>query len=211
MTFDRFTPRRTRRAATLGLAAVLACGAPEPSDGASTGGSSTASQTEGSSGPGTSTGGSGTTTGGSTGESSTGAPTTGGSSGDATTTGTSTGGSTGTGGAAPSFTEVYESILVPQGCTAGYCHGGMAAGLLMTDEATAYANLVEIAATLPVCGLSVRVIPGLPEESVMWRRVRPSALDMGDMCAGKMPEGSMGLDDPASQLVYDWIAGGALE
>jgi hypothetical protein len=33
---------------------------------------------------------------------------------------------------------------------------------------------------------------------------------MGMPCAEKMPQGSMGLSDADAQVVYDWIAGGAL-
>ncbi|MFY0536879.1 hypothetical protein [Nannocystis pusilla] len=83
--------------------------------------------------------------------------------------------------------------------------------LVMSDQAVAYANLVEVAAAEAACGLSVRVVPGAPEESALWRRVRPAVLDDGDMCAAKMPLGSMGLAEAEAQLVYDWIAAGAPE
>jgi len=116
-----------------------------------------------------------------------------------------------TGAADVSFTEVYEQIIMPKGCNAGYCHGGGAGGLTMTDEATSYANLVEMVASTPVCGQSMRVTPGSPGESIVWYRVRPAALDDGNPCAPKMPQGSMGLTDAEAQLVDDWISGGALE
>lgn len=116
-----------------------------------------------------------------------------------------------TGAGAVSFTEVYEQVIMPNGCTAGYCHGGGAGGLTMTDEATAYANLVDMVATTPVCGQGMRVVPGSLDESIVWYRVRPAALDDGNPCAPKMPQGSMGLTEPEAQLVDDWIAGGALE
>ena len=100
---------------------------------------------------------------------------------------------------------------MPKGCNSGYCHGNGAGGLVMTDEATSYANLVEMAATAMVCGQSMRVVPGSPDESIMWYRVRPAALDAGNPCAPKMPQSSMGLTDDEAKLVDDWIAGGALE
>ena len=118
-------------------------------------------------------------------------------------------GETGAGGV--SFTEVYEQIIMPKGCNSGYCHGGGAGGLTMTDEATSYANLVDMVATTPVCGQGMRVVPGSIDESIVWYRVRPAALDDGNPCAPKMPQGSMGLTEPEAQLVDDWIAGGALE
>ena len=116
-----------------------------------------------------------------------------------------------TGAADVSFTEVYEQIIMPKGCNTGYCHGGGAGGLTMTDEATSYANLVEMVATTPVCGQSMRVTPGSLDESSVWYRVRPAALDDGNPCAPKMPQGSMGLTEAEAQLVDDWISGGALE
>lgn len=117
-----------------------------------------------------------------------------------------------TGVEGPSFTDIYEQIILPNGCNAGYCHGGGAGGLLMTDEATSYANLVEVDATAPMCAVTVRVVPGAPDESVLWYRARPMTLDGGmEPCAPKMPEGSTGLSDADGQLLLDWIEGGAPE
>jgi hypothetical protein len=61
-----------------------------------------------------------------------------------------------------------------------------------------------------VCGLTKRVVPGEPDQSIMWMRARPLAMDMGNPCADKMPQGTDGLGDADAQVVYDWIAGGAL-
>jgi hypothetical protein len=107
------------------------------------------------------------------------------------------------------FADVHQ-LLVDQGCTAGYCHGADANGLTMTDAATAYANLVGVAATDAVCGLTQRVVPGEPDQSIMWMRVRPAALDGGMPCAEKMPDGTDGLTEADAQIIYDWIAAGAL-
>lgn len=125
----------------------------------------------------------------------------------------SSGGPGTTGGPAVSFMTVYEQIVLTKGCNAGYCHGGGAGGLEMTDEATTYANLVDVAGTTMQCGQSTRVVPGEPDLSILWYRVRPAALDAGDPCAqdGKMPKGMPPLSDAEAQLVHDWIAGGALE
>ena len=118
-----------------------------------------------------------------------------------------------TGVPAVSFTEVYEQVIMVHGCNAGYCHGGSAGGLEMTDEATTYANLVEVKATTALCDQSMRVAPGAPDESILWYRVRPAAQDGMNTCAkdDKMPKVGDGLDDTQAQLVRDWIAGGALE
>ena len=211
------------RSFLLSIAAlVLACTSSGKDDSAGTDPASTSSNT--SAGPaGTSSGSSaGTeadastssenpTTGasGTTGSSNTGSSSTG-SSAEA---GESSSGAPGTetGSAEVSFTAVYEQVLLPNGCTAGYCHGGGAGGLEMTDEATSYANLVEVNATATVCGQSMRVVPGSLEASILWYRVRPAALDDVPACAAKMPLGSMGLTEAEGQLVNDWIVGGALE
>ncbi|MCA9683377.1 MAG: hypothetical protein KC457_14355 [Myxococcales bacterium] len=124
---------------------------------------------------------------------------------DATTDTTDTTDTTGGG----EFSPVYQ-LLVEQGCTAGYCHGAGQGGLFMTSEAEAYMNLVDVDATTPVCDLQKRVVPGMPDESIMWMRVRPAALDMDPPCAPKMPQGSMGLGDAEAQIINDWITGGAL-
>lgn len=118
-----------------------------------------------------------------------------------------------TGAPAVSFTEVYEQVIMVHGCNAGYCHGGGAGGLEMTDEATSYANLVEVEAAAALCDQTMRVTPGAPDESILWYRVRPPAQDGMNPCAKdhKMPKTGAGLDDTQAQLVRDWIAGGALE
>jgi hypothetical protein len=109
------------------------------------------------------------------------------------------------------FADVYQ-LFVDEGCTAGYCHGADANGLTMTDEATTYMNLVGVAATTAVCGLTERVVAGEPDQSILWMRVRPAALDGGMPCAVKMPNDGTdnGLAEAEAQIVYDWIAGGAL-
>ena len=145
-----------------------------------------------------------------TGDTTTTAATT--TTGEVTTTAADTT-STTTGAAAPSFTEIYEQVILPNGCNAGYCHGGGAGGLEMTDEATTYANLVEVKAVAALCDQSMRVVPGAPDESILWIRARPAALDTMAACAdgNKMPKTSMGLAADQAQLLSDWIAGGALE
>lgn len=118
-----------------------------------------------------------------------------------------------TGVPAVSFTDVFEQVILPNGCNAGYCHGGGAGGLEITDEATSYANLVEVKAAVEFCDQTMRVVPGSLDESSLWIRVRPADLDGLTPCAtgNKMPKGSMGLTAPEAQLVSDWIVGGALE
>jgi hypothetical protein len=103
-------------------------------------------------------------------------------------------------------------LFVDQGCTAGYCHGAGANGLTMTDAANTHTNLVGVDATDAVCGLTKRVVAGEPEQSILWMRVRPAALDGGMPCAVKMPNDGTdnGLSEADAAIVYDWIAAGAL-
>ncbi len=82
----------------------------------------------------------------------------------------------------------------------------------MTDEATSYANLVDMEAAQPTCGAAILVVPGSPDESVLWYRARPMALDEGmEPCVLKMPKDSTGLEEADGELLLAWIAGGAPE
>lgn len=209
MYFDRFR-LRVSHGIVFAVAELLACGGPEPSS--TTSESSTVNETEASTGPGASTG---DATGPSESSASDGSSGTEGAGEGTTGTEASTSSTASdtaeTGVVPPSFAEVYESIFMQRGCLSNYCHGGMATVLVLSDEAVAYTNLVGVEADEASCGLFVRVVPGAPEESVLWRRVRPAALDDGDLCAAKMPQGTMGLEETEAQLVYDWIAAGAPE
>lgn len=175
--------RRQARPSLLALA-LFACG--QPGDGSTGDSESTGTSTSASTGAETGTG-------------STGADSEAGS-----TAPTSTGGD-------GAFAAVYE-VLVANNCTSVYCHGDMGlGGLSLGSAASAYAELVDVAATTPVCMASTRVVPGAPDESILWLRVRPAALDGGSTCAPKMPQGSTGLSEVDAQVIFDWIEAGAPE
>ena len=176
----------------IGLAALLgACTSPDDAGEAS--GSTSSTTSDGSTGTtgepdvASSTGPAGTT-----GEpddtSSTGptSPTTGESDGS-TGPGETDTGTVDTGDAVVTFQAVYEQVLVPNGCTKGYCHGDGVGGLYMGDAASSYASLVGAAAAAPMCDRTALVVPGSPEQSILWYRVRPLAQDDGEPCAPKMP------------------------
>ena len=103
-----------------------------------------------------------------------------------------------------SFAALYSEVLEGQGCTNG-CHGGDAGGLALYSAEVAYENLVNTPAETPGCEVTMRVVPGDPEASMLWVRVR--ALD--DDCMPKMPPGSEGLTQEDADHIYDWIATGA--
>ena len=131
--------------------------------------------------------------------------------GDGDATGDGDGDATGDGdGDSAGLFQPVLTILEEAGCTSDYCHGSAAGGLEMTNLDTAYANLVDIDAVTPACGQQKRVVPGEPEQSILWLRVRPVAMDMGMACVEKMPQGSEGLDEASAQIIYDWIIEGAL-
>ena len=117
-----------------------------------------------------------------------------------------------TAASAISFATVYDALFAgPYNCSSGYCHGSGAGGLTVTDETGTHFALANQNAVNPICGLTKLVVPGDPEQSLLWRRVRPSAEDAGDPCAPpKMPDGSDGVDAATADLVYSWIADGAL-
>jgi hypothetical protein len=93
-----------------------------------------------------------------------------------------------TGGAdATSFTEVWDEVI--RGSCTG-CHGG-AGGLSMSDESTAYTNLMD-----------GRVIAGDPAGSMLYDRITRTG-------AGRMPP-SGGLSVTQQNLVREWIEEGAI-
>ena len=112
---------------------------------------------------------------------------------------------------ATSFGEIFSVVFGgTYSCGNGYCHGGGTGGFQVSDATLTHFNLVNQSAVSPVCGLTQLVVPGDPESSILWRSVRPVDLDGGDTCAPKMPQGSDGMAEADAQLVYDWIADGAL-
>ena len=110
----------------------------------------------------------------------------------------------------PAFSDIHGQLFGDYSCGNGYCHGGGAGGFSISDESGTHFALVNQNAITPLCGLTKLVVPGDPESSLLWRRVRPIALDGDDVCAPKMPNGSEGMDAESAQMIYDWIAAGAL-
>lgn len=108
------------------------------------------------------------------------------------------------------FNQVYAAVFASDyGCSGGYCHGSGAGGFSVSDEVGTYFALVDQYAIAPSCGATQLVVPGDPDSSLLWLRLRPAAMDGDDVCVPKMPAGSAGLDADTAQLVYDWILGGA--
>ena len=78
----------------------------------------------------------------------------------------------------------------------------------MTED-EAYWSLVDMPVWQPFCGVETYVVPGDPEASLLWHKVRPYN-DGDPWCGDKMPLGTMGLPAEDAALVEAWIAQGAI-
>ena len=116
-----------------------------------------------------------------------------------------------TGGIEPiSFATVFNEVLNPKGCTGGYCHAGHAGGLLMDSMESAYENLLnKETSTETPCASTMRVVPGDPDASMLWIRVRPDVDDCLTADQKMPPFGDQGLSDEHLKLIHDWILTGA--
>jgi len=112
--------------------------------------------------------------------------------------------------ASGAFDQIFEQVLVPYGCTAGYCHGAQAGGLQLNNADGAYAALVGVPAFAPTCDQTMLVVPNAPDESILWVRIRPESLDPPAGCSTKMPKGDDPMSEADANLVRDWIAAGAV-
>ncbi len=107
---------------------------------------------------------------------------------------------------APSFTEIYTSIVQPR---CGPCHltAPMRGGMLdLSTQEIAYSSLIDVTA---VCGMgaNTRVLPGDSTRSLLWRKVAGV-----DLCGSRMPRGMVApLDDAQITMIAQWIQGGAVE
>lgn len=112
--------------------------------------------------------------------------------------------------AAPTFTMVYDTII-SQRCTP--CHTqpgniGITQGNLdMTSKAAAFTNLVNKPAAGVSCGgRGTRVVPGQPDQSIMYLKV---SLDDPAPCGSKMPLGLPPISQAQDDMIKAWITAGA--
>jgi len=101
----------------------------------------------------------------------------------------------------PSFSELWPMLEVS--CASVGCHGGMQ-GPVMTDEATAYANLLDGANP----GGMAFVTPESPDDSYLWHKLAGTHLSVMGGAGGRMPTGPA-LCNGGLVGVYAWILGGA--
>jgi hypothetical protein len=108
--------------------------------------------------------------------------------------------------AAPRFGEVFAQVLSQGGCTNGYCHGSSGGLSMSAAPDKIYAALVGAPSRGVDCPGAVRVVPGNPADSLLWRKLSPEA----PACGKKMPWGLAPLPAEKLDLVRRWIEGGAL-
>jgi hypothetical protein len=120
-----------------------------------------------------------------------------------------------------SFTLLYDTVLRPS-CSNAYCHysgvGIRYSALDMSSRSYEYWSLVDQPAFGAACGrMGTRVIPGDPEDSILYLKVSQAS-----PCGARMPANpttlltkgtaefsGTPLPDDQQQLIADWIANGA--
>jgi hypothetical protein len=130
--------------------------------------------------------------------------------------GCSSSGSSPDGGASgPTWTDVYSTVMTTGSITCVDHHSGgvnAAGNLDMSTQKLAYANLVNVPAMGPSCGVAaldggtpeIRVVPGSATASLLYQKLVGT-----QTCGAQMPD--LGDAIPASQLalVKSWIDNGA--
>ncbi len=107
---------------------------------------------------------------------------------------------------APTFSAIWDEILVGRGCNTTSCHGAAAGDLALTSKAEAYASLVGTPAAGALCtgrGLT-RVVPGEPGASLLLDKVDGSRR----ACGGPMPPVGR-LAEAEVEQIRRWIERGA--
>jgi len=109
------------------------------------------------------------------------------------------------------FTEIYETLFPPTTpARCGFCHsmpasdvsnGNLSTG---TDQAAAYAALVEQTSTSSRCAGKPLVVPFHAEQSLLLDKLTGEPA-----CGELMPLGGMALSDAELEVVRSWIDAGA--
>jgi hypothetical protein len=115
---------------------------------------------------------------------------------------------TGVGGRtyAPKFSAVYDEIL--GSCAQSFCHRGVGIAMDLSDQPTAYMQLVNAPASpnFNCAGMGIRVVPMHPETSLMYLKLTQHP----PPCGGSMPGvGKAPLTARDIQQIQQWIMMGA--
>lgn len=108
----------------------------------------------------------------------------------------------------PTFSAIFQQVILGGGCSSAFCHGAAAGNLLMSSQSQAYSNLVNVAANGAACGGSgiKRVDPGRPDSSLLLDKISHAT----PACGTVMPPGSdVTISQAAIDQVRAWIASGA--
>jgi hypothetical protein len=123
---------------------------------------------------------------------------------------------------ANSFTEVYTKIIKPT-CSSDFCHftgvGIRYSALDMSSQVTAYWSLVDQPCAGASCSqMGTRVVPGRPENSLMYGKVSETMPSCGSqmpanpatlVATGSAVFSGTALTSAQQQLIYNWILEGA--
>lgn len=108
---------------------------------------------------------------------------------------------------APTFTAIYGEILV-KSCRLSFCHDGNINPMPLIDQASAYKQIVNAAASGPLCGNMglIRVVPGNPTMSLLYEKV----VQPVPVCGNPMPGMGVGALTAAQiAQIKSWIMMGA--
>ena len=102
----------------------------------------------------------------------------------------------------PTFTAIYNEILMPT-CALVFCHASDASDfLLMTTKDATYTAMVNVTSRGPKCGQTgLKIVdPGNPAGSLLYQKVTAPT------CGVQMPDGFPPLDMKETEQIRMWIA-----
>ena len=108
---------------------------------------------------------------------------------------------------APTFTAIYNEILVGS-CALSFCHDGPINPMPLLDPASSYTQIVNAQANGPLCGNMglIRVVPGNPDMSLLYLKVEQPV----PVCGNPMPGSGKGsLTAQQIAQIKSWIMMGA--
>jgi hypothetical protein len=112
----------------------------------------------------------------------------------------------------PTFTRVVKEVISEKYCGGSRCHDGSQAGFTLDSASTLHGELVDQPASGPKCRAAspeagpgfIRVVPGKPDESLLYLKINRAA-----PCGDAMPGTGTQLTADQIALVHDWILAGA--
>ena len=120
----------------------------------------------------------------------------------------------------PTFTRVWEEILMPKGCAGAYCHGSGVGTLKFMKKEDAYSALVGVAASGDKCGSTgkMRVKASDPDASLILDKMSHEMPSCGDAMpiGAKLEPNCVSMNTSVCntmadlKLLRDWISAGAL-